>query len=118
MFKLYDFSFLIFSGILDTFFQGNLPLLQIQSLPSKTVGGKISVKDTKGNILILWVKQCFWETPTCGCGMKIARDGMQMNDCGSVPIKLYLENIFLHIFVQKPKFANSWYKVIFFLPLN
>ena len=51
-----------------------------------------SVKDTKGNILILWVKQCFWETiQLCGCGMKIARDGMQMNDCGSAPIKLYLE---------------------------
>ena len=93
MFKLYDFSFLIFSGILDTFFQGNFYLYCKFSLYLlKQWVANFSVKDTKGNILILWVKQCFWETiQLCGCGMKIARDGMQMNDCGSAPIKLYLE---------------------------
>ena len=48
MFKLYDFSFLIFSGILDTFFQGNFYLyLQIQSLPAKRVDGKLFCKGHK-----------------------------------------------------------------------
>ena len=83
------------------------------------MGGKISVKDTKGNILILWVKQCFWETiQLCGCGMKIARDGMQMNDCGSVPVKLYLENRQQCAWSRSQSLSTPGIKLFFFPLLN
>ena len=74
-----------------------------------------SVKDTKGNILILWVKQCFWETiQLCGCGMKIARDDMQMNECGSVPIKLYLEKqVTVHIWSRSQSLPTPGIKLFF-----
>ena len=62
-------------------------------------------------------KAVFLETiQLCGCGMKIARDDMQMNECGSVPIKLYLEKqVTVHIWSRSQSLPTPGIK--FFFPL-